>query len=264
MASLVFRLLGLLLVSLTTTSAQTIGVCYGRDANNLPPPAQVVSLYRSRNIGRMRIYDPNQQVLQALRGSNIELMLGVPNPQLQALASDASAATRWVQTNVRNYWPDVKIRYIAVGNEVSPVNGNAQYVSFLRPAMQNIYNAISSAGLRGQIRVSTAIDTGVIGASFPPSVGAFRGDVRFFLDPIIGFLANTGAPLLVNVYPYFSYISTQNMKLSYALFTNPTTEFTDSGSNLRYQNLFDAILDGVYGALEKAGGSNIEIVVSES
>ncbi|PIA48292.1 hypothetical protein AQUCO_01400708v1 [Aquilegia coerulea] len=257
-------LLGFLMASLTTTGAQSIGVCYGRIGDDLPPPAQVVALYRSQNIGRMRIYDPNQEVLQALRGSNIELILGVPNPDLQGLAADASAATTWVETNVRNFFPDVRIKYIAVGNEVSPAN-NAQYVSFVLPAMQNIYNAIVAAGLQGQIRVSTAIDTRVLGTSYPPSDGAFRGDVRGFLDPIIGFLANNQAPLLVNVYPYFGLLDNPNqIKLSYALFTNPGPEFTDPNNNLVYQNLFDAILDSVYGALEKAGGSGLEIVVSES
>ncbi|KAF9592480.1 hypothetical protein IFM89_015051 [Coptis chinensis] len=243
--------------------AQPTGVCYGRDGTDLPPPAEVVALYRQRNIGRMRIYDPNQQVLEALRDSNIELMLGVPNTDLQTLASDASAASGWVQTNVRNFLPAVRIKYIAVGNEVNPLR-NSQYVPFLVPAMTNVYNAIVAAGLQGQIKVSTATDTGVIGTSFPPSAGVFRDDTRSFFDPIIGFLTDTRQPLFVNVYPYFSYTGTPNLKLSYALFTNPSAEFTDSGNNLPYQNLFDAILDGFYAALEKAGGSSLEIVVSES
>ncbi|KAJ6700027.1 GLUCAN ENDO-13-BETA-GLUCOSIDASE BG3-RELATED [Salix purpurea] len=116
-------------------------------------------------------------------------------------------------------------RYIAVGNEVKPSDSSAQ---FLVPAMQNIRNALDSAGL-GSIKVSTAIDTGVLtDDSFPPSSGSFRGEYRPLLDPIISFLLNNQSPLLVNL------------------------------------NLFDATLDTVYAALEKSGGGSLDIVVSES
>ncbi|GMP99311.1 hypothetical protein CsSME_00046828 [Camellia sinensis var. sinensis] len=51
----------------------------------------------------MRLYGPNPLTLQALRGFNIELLLDVPNPDLPALGSDPSAASKWVQNNVGNY-----------------------------------------------------------------------------------------------------------------------------------------------------------------
>ncbi len=97
----------------------------------------------------MRIYEPYQSTLDALRGSNIELIIGILNRDLQGL-TDAAAATTWVQNNIRNYWPDVKFKYIAVGNEVHPGEDAAQYV---QPAMQNILNAIAAANLQDQIKV---------------------------------------------------------------------------------------------------------------
>ncbi|KAA8549794.1 hypothetical protein F0562_001478 [Nyssa sinensis] len=131
--------------------------------------------------------------------------------------------------------------------------------------MQNIYNAIVTAGLQNQIRVSTASYTGLLGISYPPSNGAFGDNVRSFMDPIIRFLVNNGSPLLVNVYPYFSYIGDPvSIQLSYALFTAPGVVVRDPNNNLEYQNLFDALVDAHYAALGRAGGPNLDIVVSES
>ncbi|KAL5785075.1 hypothetical protein ACOSQ2_007467 [Xanthoceras sorbifolium] len=259
----IMLLLGLFVAQFDITGAQSIGVCYGMQGNNLPSASEVISLYKSNNIKRMRIYDPNQAALQALRGSNIELMLGVPNSDLQSL-TNPSQAQSWVQRNVLNFWPAVRFKYIAVGNEISPVNGGTSGLAqFVLPAMRNINNAIVSANLQEKIKVSTSVDMTLIGNSFPPSQGAFRGDVRSYLDPIIAFLSNKKAPLLANVYPYFSYAGNpRDISLSYALFTSPSVVVWDGPHG--YKNLFDAMVDALYSALERAGGASVEVVVSES
>ncbi|KAJ4706346.1 Glucan endo-1,3-beta-glucosidase [Melia azedarach] len=191
-------LLGLLIATLHTTDAQ-IGVCYGMLGNNLPSKPDVVALYKQNNIRRMRLYGPTREALEALRGSNIELMIA----------------------------------------------------------------AVVAAGLGNQIKVSTAIETGALAESYPPSKGSFKQEYRPILDPLIQFLNENRAPLLVNLYPYFSYAgNTRDIRLDYALFTAPSTVISDPPNN--YQNLFDAILDAVYAALEKANGGSLEIVISES
>ncbi|KAL2491685.1 beta-1 [Abeliophyllum distichum] len=256
-------LVGLLILAILDFTVAQIGVCYGRLGNGLPPPPEVVTLYNQNNIQRMRIYDPDQPTLEALRGSNIDVMLGVPNPDLQNLAASQDNANTWVQNNVRNY-ANVRFRYIAVGNEVRPAKPEtSQYAPFVLPAMRNVQTAISAAGLGDQIKVSTSLDFGVLSTSYPPSDGVFNSQDQSYIDQIIQFLVNNKATLLVNIYPYFSRIgSPQDISLEYALFTSSSGIVTPDGT--QYQNLFYAMVDAMYAALEKASGSSVEIVVSES
>ena len=45
----------------------------------------------------MRIFDPNQAILQALKGSGISIIVGVVNNDLQGLATSPTAANGWVK-----------------------------------------------------------------------------------------------------------------------------------------------------------------------
>ncbi|RCV29003.1 hypothetical protein SETIT_5G448800v2 [Setaria italica] len=237
------------------TGVQSSGVCYGMIANNLPPPGEVVQLYKSSGIRNMRIYFPDSHVMEALSGSGIGLILGVVNQDIVGLAGCQSCAASWVQTNVRPYYPAVNILYIAVGNEVS--DGAAQSIL---PAMRNLQAALAAAGLAA-IKVSTCVRLDVVTNTFPPSAGVFA---QPYMVDIAQFLAGAGASLLANVYPYFAYRgSPGDISLNYALFL-PGTTVRDGGNGLVYTNLFDAMVDAVVAALEKAGAASVRVVVSES
>jgi hypothetical protein len=231
-------------------------VCYGVNGNGLPSASDVVQLYRSNGITGMRVYNVNGNILQALSGSNIDLILDTGNGKLADLAASASNADSWVKANVQPQ-QGLNIKYIAVGNEVPDQGGNTQDVL---PAMKNVHDALVRAGLGG-IKVSTAVHSGAA-AGFPPSRGTFSTSASH-MPPIAKYLASIGSPLLANIYPYFSYKGdTVNIPLQYALFTFPGTRVQDGGNN--YQNLFDALVDTMYSALESAGARSVPIVVSES
>jgi exo-beta-1,3-glucanase (GH17 family) len=224
--------------------------------NDLPSPQDVVQLYKSLGVTKMRIYGPNSDVMEALRGSGIGLVLGVANEDIPGLAVTQASAASWVQTNVQPYHPDVNVMYIAVGNEVED-----DVARSLVPAMHNIESALDAAGLVGVIKVTTSVSLDVVTNTYPPSMGGFA---KPHMGGVAQFLATTGASLLANVYPYFAYRDNLNdIILGYATF-QPGTTVHDDGNGLTYTNLFDAMVDSVYAALEKAGAPNVTVVVSES
>uniref|UniRef100_A0A0E0D3L8 Glucan endo-1,3-beta-D-glucosidase n=1 Tax=Oryza meridionalis TaxID=40149 RepID=A0A0E0D3L8_9ORYZ len=250
-------LVGLLAPSIQ--QVQSIGVCYGTHGDNLPAPGDVVQLYQSNHIDAMRIYLPNDTILHALRGTNIAVIVDAPD--VRSLASDdatnasSSAAQAWVQANVQPYYPDVNIKYIAVGNEVE---GDDRHK--ILPAMNNIRDALSAAGLGGHIKVSTSVKMNVIASSPLPSKGAFAEPS--VMGPIVKFLASNGSPLLANVYPYYAYMHNDHMDANFTLFLPSSMTMDDNG--LTYTNLFDAMVDSIYSAMEKEGGPDVPVVVSET
>ncbi|XP_024986486.1 putative glucan endo-1,3-beta-glucosidase GVI [Cynara cardunculus var. scolymus] len=258
----VINILCLLILPFSFVAADgssAVGVNYGMIADDLPPPPQVVSLLKSRNIKRVRLYDPNQDALNALQNSGMEVILGTLNDDIPSLGGDdVTFADNWVRNNVVPYAQTIKFRCIAVGNEVLP----GDLSIFVFPAIKNLNAALESVNL-GQIPVSTAASISVLGSSYPPSAGDFRGDMKPIMQDLTGFLAGKGFPLLVTAYPYFSYVSDPNsISLSYVLFNSSDVVVKDG--DLGYTNMFDAMVDAVYSALEKIGAGSVEVVICET
>ncbi|KAK4489555.1 hypothetical protein RD792_005364 [Penstemon davidsonii] len=237
--------------------ARAIGINYGLNGDDLPSPSDAISLLQSRNISKVRLFEPNSVVLTALKDSGIDVILGTENQNLQSFASDPSTATSWVNTNVVPYASSLNFEYIAVGNEVIP-GDLAQYVP---SAMQNIDAALFAAGFA--IPVSHAVSMSIMGPSFPPSNGVFSTEATPIMTEILKFLSSKNSSLLVNAYTWFPRQSDpNNVQLEYALIDDAAKPVTDN--SLIYQNLFDAMVDTVYAGMEKVGVSNVDIVVAET
>ncbi|KAK9266611.1 hypothetical protein L1049_022001 [Liquidambar formosana] len=260
-----FRLIfatSLLLVLLESCEGSTIGVCYGRNADDLPTPDKVAKLVQLHNIKYLRIYDSNIQVLKAFANTGVELMIGIPNLDLLPFSQFQSNADTWIKNSILPYYPATKITYITVGAEVTESSNNVS--ALVVPAMQNVLTALRKAGLHKKIKVSTTHSLGVLSRSFPPSAGAFNSSFAFFLKPMLEFLAENQSPFMVDIYPYYAYRdSRSNVSLDYALFRS-SSEVIDPNTGLLYTNMFDAQIDALYFALMALNFRTIKIMVTET
>ncbi|KAL6844974.1 hypothetical protein ACP4OV_025147 [Aristida adscensionis] len=238
-------------------SVEAIGVSYGMSGDNLPPPSTVIDMYKSYGINAMRLYAPDQGALQAVGGTGISVVVGLPNYDVPTVAASPAAAAAWVRNNILAY-PAVSFRYLSVGNELD--GGAAQN---LVPAMENMYAALDAAGL-GHIKVTTAVSQAILGMFSPPSAAEFNDEAQGYMAPVLAFLARTGGPLMADIYPYFPYVynNPSVTDINYALFTAPGTVVQDG--DYGYQNLFDTTVDAFYAAMGKHGGDGVPLVVSES
>ncbi|GLT78497.1 hypothetical protein SLA2020_500300 [Shorea laevis] len=244
-----------------------VGVNYGRIANDLPPPKRVIEFLArdlQNKIPMVRLFDPEPEALAALSETNLVVSLGTLNEDLPQLAGSIDFAREWLNKYVTPYMDSTgkgtKFRYLTLGNEVIP----GPLTENVLPAMKNLQQAVVEAKLSDYIQVSTVVNTGVLGSSYPPSTGVFADNVAGIMSDIVKYLHDNNAPLLINIYPYFAYISdTEHISLDYALFTSKEAVVIDG--EWQYYNLFDAMVDAFVAAMVRVVGSeDIKVVVAES
>ncbi|KAK4257403.1 hypothetical protein QN277_006996 [Acacia crassicarpa] len=239
----------------------TYGINYGRIADNIPSPDEVVTLLRAAKIRNVRIYDADHSVLKAFSKTGLELVIGLPNGQLQDMSSNPDHALNWVKDNVQAFLPDTRIRGIAVGNEVFAADYNMRVA--LLGAVKNIYNATQKLNL-DNIQLTTSHSSAVFKNSYPPSSCRFADDINQFMKPLMEFFSQIGSPFCLNAYPFLAYTyDPENIDLNYALFQS-TKGIYDPKYRLHYDNMLDAQIDAAYAALEDAGFDKMEVMITET
>lgn len=78
----------------------------------------MVELLKSNKITKVKLFDADPLVLQALSGSNIGVTVGIPNSMLKSLNSSKKVAESWVHDNVTRYVSSgnsgVRIEYVSL------------------------------------------------------------------------------------------------------------------------------------------------------
>ncbi|XP_057502342.1 glucan endo-1,3-beta-glucosidase 7-like [Actinidia eriantha] len=240
-----------------------IGVNYGQVADNLPPPEATAKLIQTTAIEKVRLYGADPAMIKALANTGVGIVIGAANGDIPVMAADPNFAKSWINSNVIPFYPASNIVLITVGNEVM-LSGDRNLMAQLLPAMQNLQNALEAAALGGKIKVSTVHSMAVLRQSEPPSSGSFDPSFSDLLKGLLEFNSETGSPFPINPYPYFAYQSDPRPEtLAFCLF-QPNSGRVDSGTNIKYMNMFDAQVDAVRAALNSMGFKGVEIVIAET
>ncbi|KAM7530225.1 hypothetical protein LguiB_033635 [Lonicera macranthoides] len=255
----------LLLLSSCGLRVEGLGVNWGTIAIHRLDPKIVVQMLKDNEIKKVKLFDADQTSMDALSGSDIEVMVGIPNDQIIAM-NNYNRAKEWVQRNVTRYTVNggVNIKYVAVGNEPFLKAYNDSFLHTTFPALQNIQNALNEAGVGDSIKATVPLNADVYGSptSDPvPSAGRFRSDILGEMTQIVQFLAQNKAPFTVNIYPFLSLYGNDAFPIDYAFFDGGNTPVIDN--NIQYQNVFDANFDTLVSSLRAAGYGDMPIIVGE-
>ncbi|OMP05406.1 Glycoside hydrolase, family 17 [Corchorus capsularis] len=228
------------------------------------PPETVVKMLKDNGIKKVKLFDADSNTMSALAGSDLEVMVAIPNDQLLAM-NNFDRAKEWVRRNVTryNFNGGVNIKYVAVGNEPFLTTYNGSFINTTFPALRNIQNALNDAGVGDSIKATVPLNADVYNSpeSNPvPSAGRFRTDINGIMTQIVEFLSQNNAPFTVNIYPFLSLYGNDNFPFNYAFFDggNP---IVDNG--IQYTNVFDANFDTLVSALKAAGHGEMPIIVGE-
>ncbi|EAZ14804.1 hypothetical protein OsJ_04731 [Oryza sativa Japonica Group] len=234
---------------------QSVGVCYGMIGNDLPSKSDVVQLYKSNGITDMRIYLPDVEAMNALRGTGIGLIVGVANDILIDLAANPASAASWVDANVKPFVPAVNIKYIAVGNEIS-----GEPTQNILPVMQNINAALAAASITG-VKASTAVKLDVVTNTFPPSAGVFAAPYMTAVAKLLGEHRRAAAR------QHLPLLRLHRQQEGHQPQLRHVPGRHDGARPQHRPGLHQPVrrmVDSVYAALDKAGAAGVSIVVSES
>ncbi|XP_058184128.1 glucan endo-1,3-beta-glucosidase 8 [Rhododendron vialii] len=248
------------------SSGYGIGVNWGTMATHQLPPEKVVQMMKANGFDKVKLFEADPRILTALIGTDIEVMLAIPNVMLPQMSDDPGFAASWVDENVTSYFypGGVYIKYVAVGNEPFLRTYNDTYLECTLPALQNVQNALNHAGFGSQIKATVPFNADVYNspASNPvPSAGDFRPEVRDITIKIIESLYSNDAPFTVNIYPFLSLYSNTYFPLDYAFFDGSKNPIRD-GDKI-YANVFDANFDTLVSSLGKSGYPEMKIIVGE-
>ncbi|CAL5186809.1 unnamed protein product [Lathyrus oleraceus] len=256
----------IILFTVISSSSAWVGVNWGTMTTHQLPPTKVVKMLMQNGFRKLKLFDADDTIMAALMGSNIEVMVAIPNVMLDRISNNPKAADAWVYQNVTVYlFPGgVNIKYVAVGNEPFLKAYKGAYLNKTLPALENIQTSLNNAGLGSKVKVTVPFNADIYyspDTNPVPSAGDFRPEMRDITIEIIQFLYSNNSTFTVNIYPFLSLYGSDSFPFDFAFFDGENKSLRDGKAV--YNNVFDANLDTLMWALEKSGYPDLHVTVGE-
>ncbi|KAF9591277.1 hypothetical protein IFM89_003228 [Coptis chinensis] len=258
---LLFIFVGLL----SSCAVEGLGVNWGAISQYRLPPKVVVQMLKDNNLTKVKLFEMDDSIMKALAGTDIEVMVAIPNYLLRTMTSP-NAATKWVEKNITQYIGKggVNIKYVGVGNEPFLTSYNGSYVNATYPALKNVQTALNEAGLGDKIKATVPLNADIYLSptnNYVPSGGYFRPDIGKEMEDIVKFLDKNKAPFTINIYPFINLYQNPGFPFDYAFFDGIKYPLMDKDTP--YTNSFDAAYDTLVFALETVGVKDMPIFIGE-
>ncbi|KAH9770477.1 glucan endo-1,3-beta-glucosidase 8 [Citrus sinensis] len=160
------------------------------------PSKTIVQMLKDNGISKVKLFDADQDTMTTLAGSDIEVMVAIPNKELL----DMNSYDR-VKQQGNGKW-------------------NIRHFRMLT-ATENIQNAFNDAGVGDSVKASVPLNADVYESpeNNPyPSFGRFRTDILGQTAQIVKFLAKNNVPFAVNIYPFPSPYGNDDFPFNYVFF----------------------------------------------
>ncbi|KAL0426733.1 UNVERIFIED_CONTAM: Glucan endo-1,3-beta-glucosidase 5 [Sesamum latifolium] len=235
----------------------------GTQTTHLLDPKITVQLMKDNGFEKVKLFESDGTYLEALAGSKLQVMVGVPNYLLSTMATKPEAADEYVANNV-THWrsKDVDIRHVAVGNEPFLKSYGGNFTNYTFPALQNIQGALEKAGLGKTVKATIPFNADIFySPTGSPSGAIFRPDIQDLMVSIVKYMSEHGCPITVNIYPFIALYYDPSFPIDYGFFDGGVAPLVDG--KYTYTNAMDANFDTLVVALEKNGYGSLPIIIGE-
>lgn len=80
-----------------------VGVNWGTMATHKLPPEKVVKMLNQNGIQNLKLFDADYRIMAALMGTQIQVMVAIPNIMLDQISHSPEIADSWLYENVTSY-----------------------------------------------------------------------------------------------------------------------------------------------------------------